>query len=115
MWLIDLEGPPPALRGLLSRWGVEVRAGMYVGSTSARVRDDVWALVVEGLGDGNAVLVYDARNAQGFELRTAGRNRREVVNLDGIELVRFRPAEHTAVPWDESDLLDVDTEYAKQP
>ena len=115
MWLIDLEAPLARLRGLLARWGVEVRAGLYVGSTGARVRDEIWALVCGGLGDGNAVLVYDARNPQGFEVRTAGKNRREIADVDGLWLARFKPVAAQAVPWDESDLLEVDPAYVENP
>jgi CRISPR-associated protein Cas2 len=115
MWLIDLEAPPPRLRGRLARWGVEVRAGLYVGSTGARVRDEIWALVCGELGGGSAVLVYDARNPQGFEVRTAGKNRREIVDVDGMWLARFRPPEGHAVPWDEPELIEVDPAYVEEP
>lgn len=118
MWLIDLEAPPPSLRGLLARWGVEVRAGLYAGSTGARVRDEIWKLVCAGLGrDGNAVLVYDADNAQGFEVRTAGKNRREPVDIDGLWLVRFLPPQgQERVPWEEPDMPgDIDPEYLESP
>jgi CRISPR-associated protein Cas2 len=102
MWVIDTEAAPPRLRGRLSRWAVEVRAGLYVGSTSARVRDDIWALVEDHLGsEGNAVLIYDARNSQGFEVRTAGKNRRRIVDVDGLWLAQFLPTEEQRVPWDE--------------
>jgi CRISPR-associated protein Cas2 len=102
MWLIDIEAAPPRLRGRLSRWAIEVRAGLYVGSSSAKVRDAVWQFVCDGLGSkANAVLVYDARNPQGFEARTAGRNRRRIVDVDGMQLAQFVPNEDQRVPWDE--------------
>ncbi len=114
MWLIDLEAPPARLRGLLSRWGVEVRAGLYVGNTSARVREDIWTLVCEGLEDGNAVLVYDARNSQGFIVRTAGANRREIVDVDGLWLAQFRPLEDEVLDEGLAE-EDVDPEYLEDP
>ncbi len=117
MWLIDLEAPPPRLRGLLSRWGVEVRAGLYVGSTGVRMRDEIWNRTCAGLRGGSAVLVYDAANAQGFEVRTAGKNRRDIVDIDGLWLARFRPPDdHERVPWDEPDpVVDIDPEYLVNP
>ena len=98
MWLIDLEAPPQRLRGLLARWGVEVRAGLYVGSASSKTRDALWDLVVEELGaTGSAVMVFDAKTHQGFEFRTWGPNRRELIDVDGLSLVRFRPPPRTPV------------------
>lgn len=92
MWVIDLEAAPPRLRGLLSRWGVEVRAGLYVGNTSAKQRDEIWNEVLSDLGTGaSAVMVHDARCAQGFEARTAGPNRRLIVDVDGLWLAKFTP------------------------
>lgn len=122
MWLIDLEAAPPRLRGLLSRWAIEVRAGLYVGSTSAKVRDAIWHLVQRALGvESNAVLVYDARNVQGFEVRTAGKNRREIVDVDGLWLAQFQPLLRPGeVPLpdilaDDDDIDDVDPLYLEEP
>lgn len=38
MLVIVLEAAPPRLRGRLALWLVEVRAGVYVGDFSKRVR-----------------------------------------------------------------------------
>ena len=92
MLVIDLEAPPPRLRGLLSRWCVEVRAGLYVGSYGKDVREAIWR-EVERLSDRDtsAVLIHSTPGGQGFEFRTLGRNRREPIQQDGLWLVRFRP------------------------
>jgi CRISPR-associated protein Cas2 len=112
VWLIDLEAPPARLRGLLARWGVEARAGLYVGSTGARMRNAIWKRVCAGLEGGSAVLVYDAPNAQGFDVQTAGPNRREIVNVDGLWLAQFRPPDdQTRAPWEDADLLDVPNDF----
>ena len=102
MWVIDIEAAPPALRGRLSRWAVEVRAGLYVGSSTKKVRDAVWEFVCANLGaEANAVLIHDATNAQGFQAQTAGKNRRRIVDVDGLLLAQFLPTEEQRVPWDE--------------
>lgn len=99
MWLIDLEAPPPRLRGLLARWGIEVRAGLYVGSATGKARDALWDLVVAELGaDANAVMVFDSRHPQGFDVRTSGKNRREIVDFDGLWLAKFTPTEAAPRP-----------------
>jgi CRISPR-associated protein Cas2 len=92
MWMIDLENAPERLRGTLARWGIEVRAGLYVGSAGGKVRDSLWELVKSlATSETNAVMVYDASGPQGFEVRTLGLNRREIVDVDGLWLVRYRP------------------------
>lgn len=91
MLVIVTELAPPRLRGFLARWLLEVRASVYVGAYSVRVRDRLWAVVTRQVGDGNAVMAWSASNESGFSFVTVGRNRREPVDLDGFSLVRFLP------------------------
>jgi CRISPR-associated protein Cas2 len=72
----------------LTRWLLEVQAGVYVGSASKRVREELWALVVGRLGDGEAVMAWSSRTEQGFTLLTAGDSRRVLADFDGLTLVR---------------------------
>jgi CRISPR-associated protein Cas2 len=73
MWVIDLENSPDRLRGSLARWAVEVRAGLYVGSSGPKARDAIWALVAQlAREDTSAVLIFDTRGPQGFGVRTLG-------------------------------------------
>jgi CRISPR-associated protein Cas2 len=72
-------------------WLVEVRAGVYVGEYSRRVREYLWAQVQQEVGEGNAVMAWTATNESGFELATCGANRREPVEFEGLQLVRFLP------------------------
>ncbi|MFM7200386.1 MAG: type I-E CRISPR-associated endoribonuclease Cas2e [Myxococcota bacterium] len=91
MLVIVTENAPPRLRGRLAVWLLEVRAGVYVGDYSARVREFLWEQVREGLEDGNAVLAWTAPTESGFELQTLGANRRVPVDYEGLTLVEFRP------------------------
>lgn len=89
MLVIVLENAPPRLRGRLAIWLLEVRAGVYVGNYSARVRDYIWNQVEKGIEDGNAVMAWRANNEAGFDFVTLGTNRRIPVVLDGAKLVSF--------------------------
>ena len=91
MVVLATTAVPDRLRGALSRWFLEVAAGLYVGSVSARVRDEIWDLVSEVAGDGAAVLLYPDNTEQGYTIRTAGERRREPVDYDGLTLIRMRP------------------------
>ena len=89
MLVIVLENAPPRLRGRLAVWLLEVRAGVYVGNYSVRVRDMLWEQVEAGIEDGNAVMAWTARNEGGFDFKTCGSNRRIPVERDGVKLVSF--------------------------
>lgn len=97
MLVIVLENAPPRLRGYLTRLFLEVRAGVYVGDYSQRVRERTWAVVAEQIGDGNAVLAWSNPNDLGFDFDTCGVNRRVPVELDGLKLCSFLPP-HKSVP-----------------
>lgn len=86
MTVIVLIAASPGLRGHVTRWLVEVAAGVYVGNPSRRVRDRLWSLLAERIGDGQAVMAEPAANEQGWAIRTAGRDRWYPVDLDGLML-----------------------------
>jgi CRISPR-associated protein Cas2 len=60
MLVIVVENAPPRLRGRLAVWLLEVRAGVYVGTYSRRVRERIWQQVLEEIGAGNAVIAWSA-------------------------------------------------------
>ena len=89
MLVIVVENVPPRLRGRLAVWLLEIRAGVYVGKLSRRVREMIWETVDEGLGDGNAIMAWSTNTEAGYDFMTAGENRRIPVELDGVKLVSF--------------------------
>ena len=91
MLVTVLENVPPRLRGRLAIWLLEVRAGVYVGDVSRRVREMIWDTIEKGIGDGNAVMAWSTNTESGFDFLTLGTNRRIPVEMDGIKLVSFLP------------------------
>ena len=89
MLVIVLENAPPRLRGRLAVWLLEVRAGVYVGNYSRRVREQIGSQVEEGIEGGNAVLMWRSTLEAGFEFLTLGKNRRIQADFDGVQLVKF--------------------------
>jgi CRISPR-associated protein Cas2 len=85
--VIVLIAVAEGLRGHLTRWMVEVAAGVFVGSPTSRVRDRLWTVLSQRVSDGQAIMIEPADNEQGWAVRTAGRDRWQPVDLDGLILM----------------------------
>ncbi len=90
MVVMILERVPESLRGELARWLIEPHPGVFVGDVSAMVRDRLWEKCCRRLGGGAVLQVWSSNTEQGFEVRTWGATRREIVDLEGLRLVRLR-------------------------
>jgi CRISPR-associated protein Cas2 len=93
MLVIVVENVPPRLRGRLAVWLIEIRAGVYVGDLSAKVREMLWSQIEQGIEEGNAIMTWSTNTESGFDFRTLGKNRRLPVEFDGLKLVSFYPVE----------------------
>ena len=89
MMVIAVNNAPPRLRGRLAVWLLEIRAGVYVGRYSSRVRGRIWEQVRAGIDGGDAVMCWAAPTDQGFDFDTVGTNRRMPQDFDGLKLVSF--------------------------
>ncbi|MFI0787312.1 type I-E CRISPR-associated endoribonuclease Cas2e [Streptomyces lydicus] len=89
MITLSVTAVPDHLRGALTRWLLEVTPELYVGTVSAKVRDELWAAVADCTGDGISVMVYPTDTEQGFNLRISGQRRRHLRDFDGLTLVAF--------------------------
>lgn len=83
MIVIVLTNCPEGLRGHLTLWLMEVKPGTFVGRVTARVREVLWARVVELCKDGDAVMVLPADNEQGMTV-TSHNHRWTPIDRDGI-------------------------------
>lgn len=88
MVVFVLENVKPVLRGELSRWLFEVKAGVFTGRVSALVRDELWDLIAQKLGKGSAVMIYPKNCEQGFDARILGNPSRSLVDIEGVLLVK---------------------------
>jgi len=93
MLVIVVENVPPRLRGRLAVWLIEIRAGVYVGDLSVKVREMLWSQIEEGIEEGNAIMTWSTNTESGFDFMTLGKNRRLPVEFDGLKLVSFYPVE----------------------
>ena len=91
MIVVVTEAVPARLRGRLAIWLLEVRAGVYIGNVSRRVREMIWEQANGLAENGNVVMGWATNTESGFDFITYGSNRREPVDLDGLRLVKLLP------------------------
>lgn len=87
MVVLILEKVPVTLRGELSRWMIEPRAGVFVGQVSAMVRDKLWEQACGKAKGGGVMLLYSSPTEQGFKVRVFGDTTRDLVDWEGLTLV----------------------------
>ncbi len=88
MTVVSLVAAPPRLRGLLTRWFVEVGPGLYVGRVSARVREELVRLIQADLSaDACAQVIWaDGTQEQGWRAWSQGDRLRRLEDVDGLLL-----------------------------
>ena len=104
MLVIVLENAPLRLRGHLTRLFLEIRAGVYIGDFSIRVRERIWETIKKEIGEGNAIITWSYPNDSGFDFDTCGKNRRIPVDLDGLKLCSFLPIEQAGADVDNKEV-----------
>ena len=87
MIVMILEKVPTSLRGELTRWLIEPHTGVFVGQVSAMVREQLWKKCSESRSVGGVVQVWNTNNEQHFGIRMAGNTKRNVINLEGLNLI----------------------------
>ena len=85
--VLILTACPPGLRGYVTRWLLEASPGVFVGRLSARVRENLWDLVVAERKQGKALLIYSTNNEQGYAVRSAG-HKWNPIELEGMTLLQ---------------------------
>lgn len=103
MTVIVVAACPVGLRGHLTRWLLEISAGVFVGRVSARVRDLLWERTVDMVKSGRAIMVFAANNEQGLAFKVH-KHEWTPVDVEGVTLM-LRPNEaggHDGDPPDKS-------------
>jgi CRISPR-associated protein Cas2 len=87
MVVLIVERVRPSLRGELTRWLLEPKAGVFVGKISARVREKLWQKVCSQTGDGAAMILWSSDSEQGYRIDFWGNTSRRIFDWDGLQLV----------------------------
>ncbi|MCC6998523.1 MAG: type I-E CRISPR-associated endoribonuclease Cas2 [Deltaproteobacteria bacterium] len=99
MVILILEKAPTTLKGELTRWLLELRPGVFVGQVSALVREALFERCRARIGQGGVLMLVPAQTEQGFRAITAGRLSRELVDAEGLYLVRVPHKIDPSVPF----------------
>ncbi len=67
---------------------IEVKAGVFLGRMSARVRDELWEAAVKGSKAGSCFQAWDTPTEQGYALRAHGEPSYALIEFDGLALIR---------------------------
>ncbi|MFJ5116520.1 type I-E CRISPR-associated endoribonuclease Cas2e [Kitasatospora sp. NPDC088548] len=86
---------PVGLRGLLTRWLLEISPGVFIGNPSARIREVLWDEVRKYTGKGRTLLAYTTDNEQGYAFATHD-HKWHPADHEGLTLIH-RPADRTPV------------------
>ena len=90
MIVVVLSACPVGLRGDLTRWLLEISAGVFVGKVSARVREHLWNRITVTCSDGRALMVYSADNEYRLDFKVHNYPW-EPVDFEGVKLM-VRPS-----------------------
>ena len=83
MFIVIIKKTPQKLKGGLSIWLSEISNGVYVGNFSIKVRDMIWKQIVDGIGDGYALMAWEKSNSEfGFEMLSTS-----LINPDVLEVL----------------------------
>lgn len=83
------ENASVSLRGELTRWMLEVKPGVFIGTLSATVREKLWEKACQKIKKGGAILIKTMNNEQRFILKFHGNTKRSLIDYDGIQLIKF--------------------------
>lgn len=87
MTVILLERVSASLRGDLSKWLLEMGTGVFVGTVSARVREELYKKCADNAKQGSVWMTWKTNNEQGFDIRVHNPKNRIPVNYEGMWLV----------------------------
>ncbi len=82
-------------RGFLASAMLEIAPGVYTSpNMTSGIRDRIWEVLTDWysqLGQGSIVMTWrDPSSVSGQEIRTLGEAPKEIVDADGVYLVKYR-------------------------
>lgn len=88
MTVLIMECVPPSLRGECTRYMLEIKAGVFIGTLSAVVREKLWEMVQKERVEGSALIAYASNTEQGFLMEMCGDPKRKIIDMEGLQLIK---------------------------
>jgi len=82
-----MENVSNSLRGLLTRWLLEVKAGVFIGNINQMVRNLLWEKICDSNNLGSSIMIFTTNNEQGFDMKMFGVPHRKIIDFEGIKLI----------------------------
>ncbi len=87
LMLFITENVAAKLRGELTRWLLQLKPGVFLGTLSTRVGEKLWKRIQKNRDKGSAIWVRSMNNEQRFEIKTCGNTHWNLSDFDGIQLI----------------------------
>ena len=87
MTVLILERVTPGLRGEMTRWLLEPKAGVFIGNVSARVRERLWEKACQKARDGACMIIWTSNTEQGFRMDFWNDTSRRMYDWEGLQLI----------------------------
>ena len=85
MVVYNVTNAPQRIRGLISRYCIELRPGLYVGRLDKRMRLKLWDAIQEGAkAKTSAIMAWSCPTDQGYAIKSLGPTAHLITKIDGI-------------------------------
>lgn len=81
------QNVPSSLRGELTRWMLQLKPGVFLGTLSALVGEKLWNKIQDKQSKGGAIWVKATNNEQKFKLSVSGNTNWTISDFDGLQLI----------------------------
>lgn len=92
-----------SLRGELTKWMLQLKPGVFLGTLSTLVGEKLWNKIQNKVGNGRAVWVKATNNEQRFVLTICGNIKWKISDFDGLQLIT-RPNEKSQKKKERMDI-----------
>lgn len=75
------------IRGELTKWMLQLKPGVFIGTLSTLVGEKLWLKIQKKQGRGGAIWVKTMNNEQKYILQITGNTTQKVTDFDGLQLI----------------------------